>query len=114
MFIFLACSVLLGLLVSQSVMVCLSLAGVSKAVENINKIIAPALVRNQVGPFTLSSDHCCLLVSGKKEMKIVDTNFNGNYQNDTNLNLTVLKSYVKTKCQNQKVVQLFVGLSLTI
>lgn len=47
-------------------------------------------------------------------MKIVDTNFNGNYQNDTNLNLTVLKSYVKTKCQNQKVVQLFVGLSLTI
>lgn len=72
MFIFLARSVLLGLLVSQSVMVCLSLAGVSKAVENINKIIAPALVRNQVGPFTLSSDHCCLLVSGKKEMKIVD------------------------------------------
>lgn len=51
-FIFLACSVLPGLLVSQSVMVCLSLAGVAKAVENINKIIAPALVRkNQVGLF---------------------------------------------------------------
>jgi hypothetical protein len=39
-----------GLLVSQSVMVCLSLAGVSKAVEHINKTIAPALV-SQVGPF---------------------------------------------------------------
>lgn len=50
-FVFLACSVLPGRLLSQSVTVCLSLAGVSKAVENINKVIAPALVRNQVGPF---------------------------------------------------------------
>lgn len=33
-----------------SVMVCLSLAGVSKAVEHINKTIAPALV-SKVGPF---------------------------------------------------------------
>lgn len=38
-----------GLLLSRSVMVCLSLAGVSKAVENINKTIAPALV-GEVGP----------------------------------------------------------------
>lgn len=50
-FIILACSVLPGRLLSQSVTVCLSLAGVSKAVENINKVIAPALVRNQVGLF---------------------------------------------------------------
>lgn len=38
------------LLLSGSVMVCLSLAGVSKAVDHINKTIAPALV-SKVGPF---------------------------------------------------------------
>lgn len=40
-----------GPLLSVSVMVCLSLAGVSKAVDHINKTIAPALVNNKVGPF---------------------------------------------------------------
>lgn len=39
-----------GLLLSGSVMVCLFLAGVSKAVDHINKTIAPALV-SKVGPF---------------------------------------------------------------
>jgi len=39
-----------GFLLSGSVMVCLSLAGVTKAVEHINKTIAPALV-SKVGPF---------------------------------------------------------------
>lgn len=45
--------VLPGLLLSKSVAVCLSPAGVSKAVENINKVIAPALVKNQVGPLVM-------------------------------------------------------------
>lgn len=37
---------------SRSVTLCLSPVGVSKAVENINKIIAPALV-SKVGHFTV-------------------------------------------------------------
>lgn len=39
-----------GLQLSGSVMVCCSLAGVSKAVDHINKTIAPALI-SKVGPF---------------------------------------------------------------
>lgn len=44
------CGLLCMVAFSRSVTVCLSPVGVSKAVENINKIIAPALV-SKVGHF---------------------------------------------------------------
>lgn len=56
----------------SSVMVCLSLAGVSKAVENINKLIAPALV-NKVGPFIV---WLTLLYGSAKSLKLLVCSLN--------------------------------------